>query len=105
MKINMEILESEENGGMWREKPSGLLALVGHRPPCSPAATEKTCAHNFEENSSVIAVVDITLGQCALQAFYMNINARHTSKLQTKKRKRENEGKGGRRRKEKRDIG
>lgn len=53
MKTNMEMLESEENGGMWREKPSGLLARVGHRPPCYPAATE-TCANNLEANACII---------------------------------------------------
>lgn len=83
MKTNMENLESEENGGMRRGKPSGLLALLGHRPPCSPAGTKTTCAHNFEANSSVVALylqatVNVTLGQCALQAVNMNMRACHT---------------------------
>lgn len=83
MKTNMENLESEENGGMWREKPSGLLALVGHRPPCSPVGTKTTCAHNFEANSSVKALyfqatVNFTRGQCTLPASYMKMHARHT---------------------------
>jgi hypothetical protein len=33
--------------GMWRETPPGLLARVGHRPPCSPAATETTWVHFY----------------------------------------------------------
>jgi hypothetical protein len=65
MKTNMENLESEENGGMWREKPSGLLALLGHRPPCSPTGTKTACAHNFEANfSAVVLYFQATATMC-----------------------------------------
>jgi hypothetical protein len=106
MKTNTENLESEENGGMWREKPSGLLALVGHRPPCSPAGTKTTCAHNFEANSSVI----VFISRQQLILHLDNVHCRrfiwictHVTHKNLKWNKRENEG-HERRRKWKKDI-
>jgi hypothetical protein len=105
MKTNTEILESEGDAGMWRGKPSGLLALLGHRPPCSPAATKTTCAHNFKANSSVRAfrqrltlqLDTVNFGPC------MRICA-HVTYQTLKRNDRENEGEERRRKDKKHRI-
>jgi hypothetical protein len=102
MKTNTEILESEGDAGMWREKPSGLLALLGHRPPCSSAATKTTCAHNFEANSSVRAYRQQLTLQLDTLSFRpcMRICA-HVTYQTLKRNKRQNKGEERRRRKDK----